>query len=55
METKIYIIEKIEGEYATLRDTESGDELFIAMMLLPSGADIGNRLKCENFAFSLLA
>ncbi len=44
METKIYKIAKIEGEYATLID-ESGDELFIAMALLPMGVDIGTVLK----------
>lgn len=44
METKIYKIAKIEGEYATLVD-ESGEELFIAMALLPMGVDIGTVLK----------
>lgn len=44
METKIYKIAKIEGEYATLID-ESGEELFIAMALLPMGVDIGTVLK----------
>ncbi len=52
METKFYIIKKIEGEYATLADRESGEELFIAMMLLPLGADIGDVLKYENLEFS---
>ncbi len=53
METKIYEITKIEGEYAYLKDLESGEELFIAMALLPLGADIGSTLKYENFAFEL--
>ena len=52
METKIYKIAKIEGEYATLID-ESGDELFIAMALLPIGADLGDKLRYENFSFDL--
>ncbi len=43
METKIYKIAKIEGEYATLTD-ESGEELFIAMALLPAGVDVGTAL-----------
>ena len=51
METKIYIISKIEGEYATLTDEESGEELFIAMALFPFGSDIGDRLKYENLEF----
>ena len=43
METKIYKIKRIEGEYAYLED-ESGEELFIAMALLPLGADVGMML-----------
>ena len=51
METKFYIISKIEGEYATLTDEASREELFIAMALLPLGVDIGTRLKFENMEF----
>ena len=51
METKFYIISKIEGEYATLTDDASREELFIAMALLPLGVDIGTRLKFENMEF----
>lgn len=43
---KKYIVTKIEGEYATLTD-EGGEELFIAMALLPLGVDIGTRLRYE--------
>ena len=52
MESKIYIISKVEGEYATLTDETSGEELFIAMTLLPFGSDVGDKLKYENFEFS---
>ena len=51
METRFYIIDKIEGEYATLKDEKSSEELFIAMALLPFGSDVGDRLKYENFEF----
>ena len=34
MEPKDYTVIKIEGEYATLRDT-AGNDLFIALALLP--------------------
>jgi hypothetical protein len=54
METKFYIISKIEGEYATLTDETGGEELFIAMALLPFGADINDRLKYENFEFEIV-
>ena len=29
METKVYKVTKIEGEYATITDEDSGEELFI--------------------------
>lgn len=51
MEPKYYTLTKIEGEYAYLAD-EGGEELFIALALLPTGADIGTKLKYENFEFS---
>ena len=54
METKFYILTKIEGEYATITDKASGDELFIAMALLPLGVDIGSELKYENLQFELI-
>lgn len=38
-----YTVIKIDGEYATLKNDE-GEELFIAMALLPLGIDIGTRL-----------
>jgi hypothetical protein len=53
MEAKYYRLTKIEGEYAYLSD-ESGEELFIALALLPQGADIGDALKYEGFEFSLI-
>ena len=42
----IYEVVKIEGEYATLKNTD-GEELFIAMALLPLGIDIGTKLEYE--------
>lgn len=54
METKIYIISKIDGEYATLRDEEGGEELFIAMALLPLGVDVGTRLGYEFPDFTVI-
>ena len=53
MEAKIYILTKIEGDYAYLTD-EGGEELFIAMALLPFGVDIGAKLKYENFEFEIM-
>ena len=53
MEPRDYILVKIEGEYAYLTDNETGEELFIAMALLPAGADIGTMLQYENFEFRI--
>ena len=52
MEKKLFTVTRIEGDYAYLKD-EGGEELFIAMALLPEGADIGSRLLFENFEFTL--
>ena len=52
MGPKHYIVIKIEGEYATLKDTETGDELFIAMALLPEETDIGVQLLWENLTYT---
>ena len=53
METKHYTVIKIEGEYATLRDKTTGDELFIAMALLPEETDIGISLIWEDLTYSV--
>lgn len=52
MGPKHYIVIKIEGEYATLKDSETGDELFIAMALLPEETDIGVKLLWENLTYT---
>ena len=56
MEPKNYIVTKIEGEYAYLREIDgaSDDELFIALALLPLGIDVGSRLRWEMFTYTLV-
>lgn len=54
METKFYVLTRIEGEYAYLSDKDSDNEIFIALALLPEGADIGSEIKCEMFEYSLV-
>ena len=51
-----YTLTKIEGDYAYLtpEGKNADGELFIALALLPMGADIGSRLSYENFEFSLI-
>ena len=48
-----YTVIKIDGEYATLK-SEEGEELFIAMALLPLGIDIGTRLHYEFPDFTII-
>ncbi len=54
MEPKDYTVIKIEGEYATLRDDETKEELFIAMALLPAGVDVGVKLHYEMLEYTIV-
>ncbi len=48
-----YVVVSIQGEYATLRDIASGDELFISLFLLPDGTDIGTELHYEDLVYEI--
>ena len=54
MESKNYTLTKIDGEYAILTDEESGEELFIAMALLPPNIDVGTRLHYEMMEYTVI-
>ena len=56
MEPKNYTVVKIEGEYAYLRadGAGAGDDLFIAMALLPPGIDAGTRLHYEMLCYTVI-
>ena len=54
MESKNYTLTKIEGEYATLTDEESGETLFIALALLPPCVDVGTRLHYEMMEYTII-
>lgn len=53
MEPRNYTVIKIEGEYATLKE-ENGEELFIALALLPEGTDLDTKLQFENFEYRII-
>ena len=53
METRYYRVVKIEGEYATIQDEDTKDEVFIALFLLPEGTDLGTRLKYEFLQYEI--
>ena len=54
MEARYYRVTKIEGEYATITDIDTGDEIFIALFLLPEGTDLGSKLKYEMLEYEII-
>ena len=44
----------IRGDYAYVRYEDTGVVSEVAIALLPFGADIGDRLKFEDFEFTLV-
>ena len=57
MEPKDYILVKIEGEYAYLREINEINpekDIYIALALLPAGVDVGDNLHYEMFAYTLM-
>ena len=54
MEPRDYTVVKIEGEYATLKEDSTAEELFIAMALLPFGIDVGTRLHYEMLEYTIV-
>ncbi len=59
MEPKDFRVVDIEGEYAKLAEVKdgvalTGDEVFIALALLPMGVDVGSLLHWEMFEYTLI-
>ena len=56
MEAKDYILTKIEGEYAYLKELncDTENQIFIALALLPEGSDIGTKLHYEMFEYTVI-
>ena len=55
METKYYIVARIDGDYAWLKRTDAEEEpLFIARALLPEAIDEGTKLKYEMLQYEIL-
>ena len=50
---KILTVKSVCGDYATLVDDE-GEEIIVAMALLPFGIDVGTKLSYENMEFSVI-
>ena len=54
MEPRDYVISKIEGEYAYLKDVSSEAEIFIALALLPANIDVGTKIHGEMFQYTVI-
>lgn len=54
MEPRDYRVTKIASEYATLTDINTGDELPVALFLLPDGTDEGSLLHYEALTYELV-
>ncbi len=52
MEPKFYVVERIEGDYAYIKEKETGEVCFVALALLPEGADVGDTLRGELFSYT---
>ncbi|MBR1864600.1 MAG: hypothetical protein IJ806_10990 [Ruminococcus sp.] len=53
MESRIYTVTRIDGDYAHLCDQETGEDLLVAMALLPEETDEGIKIIWENFEYSV--
>lgn len=56
MESKQYIVTKIDGDYAILKrtDIESTDDFLIARALLPMEINEGTKLLWENLEYTII-
>ena len=53
MEPTYYTVLTINGDYATLV-SDQGVEDVVAMALLPPETDVGLRMLCENFSYTVV-
>lgn len=54
MEPKNYIVVRLDGDYACLKDLASGEDLFIARALIPEESDEGTLLHYENLCYTVV-
>lgn len=54
LEAKDYLVEKIDGDYAHLKNLSDGEIMLIARALIPEEADEGTLLHWENFEYSII-
>ncbi|MBQ8965714.1 hypothetical protein [Ruminococcus sp.] len=49
-----YKVTRIDGDYAHLMNVETGEDLLVAMALLPEETDEGMTLLWENFTYTVI-
>lgn len=49
-----YLVTKIDGDYAHLKNIKTEDDILVAMALLPEETDEGIKLIWENFKYTVL-
>lgn len=54
MEPKDYIVIKIDGDYAHLKNIADGEIMLIARALIPEEADENTKLHWENFEYFIV-
>ena len=54
MQPVIYKVARIDGDYAHLTNTETGEDILVAMALLPDETDEGITRRWENFEYSVI-
>ena len=54
MGARDYIVIKIDGDYAVLKDADTGTEINVARALLPEETDEGVRLRWEDLEYTVL-
>ncbi|GAB5082844.1 hypothetical protein Osc1_20200 [Hominimerdicola sp. 21CYCFAH17_S] len=53
MEPKDYIVVRIDGDYAHLKNISNGETMLIARALIPEEADENTVLHWENFVYTV--
>lgn len=56
MTPKDYVVTRIDGEYAYLKEigNEDAEDVLVAMFLLPPNTDIGTKLHYEMLEYTLI-
>ncbi|MBR1562050.1 MAG: hypothetical protein IJ645_02455 [Ruminococcus sp.] len=54
MEPKDYRVDRIDGDYAHLTESSTGEELLIARALIPEEADEGTLLHWEDLQYTVI-